>query len=499
MKTAWAIAVMTLAQSLPGCGESASLTDGSPPVNLSSHGLEQARLFTYPFDSVFAGVVTDQTSEESTIGDHLIWRTVKVTQVLRGDPRQGDIRVVQEQRPLRGGESRYILTLQTGDAVLVGDRSPQNEPQTEVFPDTPVIRKFVEDGLRQRDHAGLDRQFIDAAALVDAAETLIRDYLADLAKMYPQHPQIGAKAAGAHTFVRTVCPPGVYVRIVGKAARASNERFVPIVPASDDEIVLWIGAGVAPHQSFRVGHPSALVNPVLTASMPQPRSAPAGGIREETLPGSSPLQMSLYAAVPDTSENGAMGRAIYTAFCNLNKALDQLNRDPPRNLDAAIAEIVARHAQFKKAPPPGADGVTEWGMCPMAVDPRHINLYNAFDALSSEFAAKHLGRREKATLIPVLIDLLTDRSVVANLTPCDGPIICTHQRAYTLLVTLSAQNLPAPIGEPPRGGRGPMVSYPANASPEDPQKKAREATQRQDTWRQWWQNDGWKQFEGAAR
>jgi hypothetical protein len=44
-----------------------------------------------------------------------------------------------------------------------------------------------------------------------------------------------------------------------------------------------------------------------------------------------------------------------------------------------------------------------------------------------------------------------------------------------------------------------MVSYPANASPEDPQKKAREATQRQDTWRQWWQNDGWKQFEGAAR
>jgi hypothetical protein len=72
MKTAWAIAVMTLAQSLPGCGEPASPTDGSPPVNLSSHGLEQARLFTYPFDSVFAGVVTDQTSEESTIGDHLI-------------------------------------------------------------------------------------------------------------------------------------------------------------------------------------------------------------------------------------------------------------------------------------------------------------------------------------------------------------------------------------------------------------------------------------------
>ena len=403
---------------------------------------------------VGAGTVLDERREVA--GEQQ--RAIAVAEVFFGDRQIRKVFVPELATIPPVGQRVLVMT--QGDSYGSAIRSS-------VIPDTPDHRRDVLQALAARQRPNFRADFVDEIGLLQQAENLVRSFLQQLAGELPDHPQLGTNAVAGITVQRCPAPAGVFVSVHGPLDWRGRWQQVKPVPRKD-EVVLWVAAALEP---FTVGHPlkernqSALLG-LMTAD--DPANLGVRGIMRQ-LQGQY-LRLEYCLVLREWNGRSRVADAIELCLQSLQERCRAINQDPPRDLEAAIQTVAARHVEILKerAATVGqfVPGFVVANSAPYGLSP----LGRAYEALASGFAQEHFTGKQKQRLVPALIDLLTDRQVVANFTPSDGPVTASHQRAYALLRMLTRQEFPAPLADLP--------AVPAAA--------AAETSRRQAEWKQWW-------------
>jgi len=431
-----------------------------------------------PHHFILRGVVLDGEAD----ANRPMPQRIRVMEVLWGDPALKEVSLRQVEQGLPPGRELILFVLPPTEQAGV----------SYALPDTAANRRAVADAITARQRRRLQMDFVDDGAWAAEGARLLREYLAAVAEEVPDHPYLGKKAIAHLPIVTTARPPGAYAAI---------EAEVRLTPTSGgDTHLLPHGQGVrlyvsiAPDGRYRVGAhhwPGYFGGSIFYERR-------RGYARSRVLAHYASAQMGtgkqmlLLREVP--GEQAQLGELLDRKFREMAKRLATLQADPPRDLDAAIRCVAAHHdAKRRDKPlPEHLEMLGGRGNPPLhaAFQARgNPPLHAAFQALSSRFAEKHLSPAQKTRLIPILVDLLMDRSVLLNETPYDGPITLVHHAAYPLLHAITGQDLPSPYGHPPRGlksDRGPPT-------PEERRQAHQQVQDRLRAWQAWWQ----KQSRGA--
>jgi hypothetical protein len=383
-------------------------------------------------------------------------QTAAVSEVFFGDPSLSTIEVEKEYSRLGKGD-KVLLLARLGS------------PQIVTIPDTPAAREELRKALRVAQRIHLDSQFIDPDKLLTAAEELLRDYLAKLADRYPDHPWVGRNAVRAVKIVRCPAPLGSHILIVGGLKPLETDQGRADIPRSNG-LILWVGVGTNPHRNFTIGRPDQVVAHIGKVT----RNHVEEGhhvVRDQTTDLQAingPLSMHLVTVTPDPDGKGLFGGELHAVFWEVtNRRLNELNADPPRNIDAAINCLATA------AP---ADDATRMLFLDRPA-------YWAYTSLQSPYAKGALNAQQKLRLVPMLIERLMDTSEVQDKRPCDGVLTLAHHMAYPLLCAITGEKFPPAIDRPQES-----LDFPAG--PPQSQAQLEAARKRQQVWRDWWEKNG---------
>ncbi len=423
--------------------------------------------------AICAGTVLDkQVQLDGGIETESLF-ALQVTAVLFGDPELKTL-YVPKTGPF----------IQAGHRILVAVRGDSYSPPIIVTADTTENRRNLEKAIEGRRNIRVEHGFLDSEALLERCEALLRSYLAAIAARLPDHAHLGKDALKNIEFHQCKAPLGVYIRIMESYKWGGRFQQMQPVP-NKDGIVLWVAATL---ENFDVGHPTAQLDQSTFLGFAgdreldweQKRHLNHWSLRHP--PTSGPISLNMYASYIDPTGNSELGKVLRDEFQELREKLQDINRDPPRDLNAATSELLG-HKKALPALMPSGDilpvGSFHYGT---------TTLGQAYEALSSKYALDRLSDNQKKLLVPLLIELLFDTTVVKNYTPSDGRIVLSHQMAYPLLKNLTGEKLPPPLSQEKGGGRRPLTT-PQSDLPQqvnDFRKAGDQAAKRLGAWRAWW-------------
>jgi hypothetical protein len=331
-----------------------------------------------------------------------------------------------------------------------------------ILPDTPENRKAVEGALTPhlRKIRG-ELNFRHTGRYLDAAEKLLRSFLDEVAREFPDHPHLGPAAVRKlRVCRRQQHPPGVYVRIEAGLSQVKIDGRPVTRPQGKQGVEFWAGVGTS--DGFNTTRWSW--------DAPQSRS--------------SNYCPSFY--IRTAEQNAQNWRKVIRAWNRVRTLEKEFREDQPQDVEMAIAclkDFAGRRRPRPVKPGPIAD-IPAW-----QETARCGRAYYAYLALRHEAEKKRISDAEKRRLIPLLISMLDDGRWVRNDMPCDGNVTRSLDMAYGLLLRLSGQRFPKPVQTPPpSGGRGavPRQRDPAEAPDDSPQSVARRLAK----WRHWWTEMG---------
>jgi len=438
-------------------------------------------------EAIVAGVATDRMAEVWAYPRPEPALSIRVEAVLRGDPTARTILVRKSEADLK-----------PGDRVIVIYRGRNTIPHHTVLADTPERRAAIRSLIEKTEREWFDPQFLDREAILQAGESLLREFLQGVADRFPDHPYLGREAMKRVRSVRSDAPPGAYVRIAGNVAW-HGPAYAPVLLPQGDGALVWAGFGLDRHSDYRLGHPEHLVDLSAVATVepkPDPPAEMARPVQQEI--GSRPIWVHFYGAMPDHDRKCTDIDALSAIFSSLEPKARTLSQDPPRDLDATIAFLAAYQAGLPKEPPaPASLNGPPLVASGFPVVPRLAQALRALGCPTSYLGPapgeRTFSDEQKAHLVPVLIELLMDRRIVINQTPCDGPMVACHQMAYQLLMRVTGQRLPEPLPEGPRWPE--PAAYDPRRPPEvppDPAKAWAQTLARLEAWRTWWKDRGGK-------
>lgn len=460
----------------PGPGSTASAPSDPSDLDQIARAVKSLPVFSL----ICTGTVREETI---TVGKHPLVQacpTIKIGRVFFGDPEIDQIAADGRSVGLRTGES-YLLFAQGG---------PQVKWIMEALPDTPkaqeLVRAAILGKLRQQQEE-VQQNFTDVSRSLDAAERLLLEYLRRVSQALPDHPYLGEKAMASVRIRRVACPPGVYVRIEGGMREVETSEGRRPVPQGRDGILLWVALGVAQRHPFAIGAPAFPWGDVSYGNASTPSEAGREQLtffRSDTLfDPSYAFPFCLQVEEPYV-RNGTheVGDKLILLFHELGEAYRELCTRPPQDVDAALDCLRSLSGQ---------QVVTSRPLVHRILAPAFL----AYKALDKEFASGRMTDEQKRRVVPALIGLLTDRTIVADETPYDGPITRSHHMAYPLLTAITGQTLPAPLPSKPRGGRAP--AFWLDSQPEN-DREAKNVAERLEAWKKWWQAQDAAHHKGAS-
>ena len=429
-----------------------------PEVPLDSSGCEWMKYWTVPMIICAGKMLDEQVKVKSGLHDEMM-QVFEVTEVFYGKPDAKRVYFPTGEYGLKAGEE-VLLSLRRVAAMIS---------------DTPENRRRVFEAIEKQSGKRMRYGFLDEDKIIDEGEALLRSFIKDLLLKVEGNPCAGK--GGGIKLIRCEAPRGVYARF----NRADDETF-----EEDDVHSRWIRFWLAAStENFDVDHP---VRQLAQREFAGPdfcwrRHPRAQKTKElsQTLAGiGGPLAVELYIEYSAPSGDDAVGRAIREEYGKLRDKLDALNRDPPRNIERAIAQIAARYEKTREKKGPKEEGLVLFN----ERSPELFILGQAYDALLSPYGQKHLSEEQKKKLVPMLIELLMDRAVVHDSSAGDGPVIESHEKAYSLLVKITSKDFPEPVPDSlcNYGQRLFLMGEP------DPEQTLtmEERKKRLDTWREWW-------------
>ena len=443
---------------------------------------DEAMISVSASDLIAIGRVTDRRVEIGTGSFKEMRPVVAVEAVLCGDP---DVKSFVL-------DSRSIELETAKDFILFARGESGAKVVCRAVPDSPANRKAVREAIAaklRRERDDKLQGFLDVDRSLDEGEKLLRRLLERIARAAPDHPYLGKKAVAGVKICRVKTPPGVYVRVDGGLKETETVAGRRRIPVDENAVSLWIGIGVRPHNGFRIGASAYPWGDHGYGAASTPRDAgqrPLTYFRRESLYDPSqtfPITLELEAPY-DPKGPGELSDAVSAAFHEFSAEYRKFAENPPQNVDEALACLGSLP---KKARPPDGDLLLpalrrcfEWKGIRLAP-------YLAFVAIDKEWRAGRLTEAQKRKAIPILLDLLTDRTVVLDQSPADGPVVLSHEMAYDLLRKLSGRDFPPPIRTWMRGGRGAAV---LPRPPERDKETPEEIEKKLEVWVKWWRETG---------
>ena len=426
---------------------------------------------------VCAGSVTDHHVETGRKPFNENRPLVAVESVFFGDPDTQDFVLDSRSIKLKSG-TRYIL--------FAGGHS-SCKWVTHTFPDDAGTRKRVQEAIvayLAETLVAAQQYYLDVDRFLDEAESLVARLLTSIADASPEHPFLGRKAIQQVKMRRVIAPPGVYVRIAGDMKETETTAGRRKIPQGENAVLLWAGIGIDRNGQRRIGAPANLWGDAGYGGALTPHEAglePLTTYRQEALgdpSGMFPFHLALETPCvrkgrPELSDT------IVAVFHSLWKEYGELCRRPPQNTAAALACL--RSLSEKAA---AADDARRPHGFLHAVDKAEtLRPYRAFQALENEWVSRRMTEAQEKEAIPVLISLLTRKTVVLDQSPVDGPILAAHHVAYSILTKISGKDLPAPVQSEPEGGPRPVVRPEV---PQDETNTPERVKERLEVWEKWW-------------
>jgi len=459
----------------PGPGTTASVPSDEPNLEGVARTVKNLPVFSL----ICTGTVSNETIMVGTGPFAQACPRIRIGRVFFGDPDVDEIVADRWSVGLQAGKS-YLLFAQ--------GRSRVNRV-IEALPGTPKVQEQVRAAIIQKlrlQEEEAQESFTDISRSLDAAEGLLLEYLRRVSQALPEHPYLGREATAGLKIRRIEFPPGVYVRIEGGMLEVETSEGRRPIPQSRDGILLWVGFGVDRGRHFMIGAPAYPWNEAVYAHASAPTEAGGDQLtvfrRDALFRPSGVFTLCLELEEPYV-RNGTheVSDKLIVLFHGLRELYQDLCTRPPQDVDAALDCLRSLSAQQAVTSRPLAH--------------RIFPAFLAYKALDKEFVSGRMTDEQRRRVVPALIGLLTDRTIVADETPYDGPITRSHHMAYPLLTAITGQTFPAPLPSKPTGGRTP--AFLLDSQPEN-DREAKNVAERLDAWKKWWQAQDAAHHKGAG-